>query len=130
MLITIKPLRWMDKYDVVKRACDAVEFMKELLEYGSMQLSTSLATSVRRLLSPTSRPRCQNQQLALNCALAGAEKVFRAAETQAEPPAPPLQIKNLQQCGAGGSACQGLFQHPVRGLLSNAANWGATNSVG
>src|SRR5580658_4333401 len=44
-----------------------------------------------------------------------AEKVFRAAETQAEPPAPPLQIKNLQQCGAGGSACQGLFQHPAKG---------------
>jgi hypothetical protein len=34
MLMTIKALRWMDKYDEVKRAC-AIEFMKGLLENGS-----------------------------------------------------------------------------------------------
>jgi signal transduction histidine kinase len=56
ILITIKPLRWIDKYDEVKRACDAFEFMRVLLEYDSMQLSASPATGIGRLLSWTSHP--------------------------------------------------------------------------
>jgi hypothetical protein len=59
-------------------------------------------------LSPRS---CHSKEVSLGF-LSRVLKKSCAVKTQAEPPAPQQQIKNLRRCGAGGSACQGLFSAP------------------
>jgi hypothetical protein len=58
----------------------------------------------------------------------GAEKVFRA-ETQAEPPAPPQQIKNLQRFRAGGSACTDFFIVLLQARTLFADHWNMPFSI-
>ena len=69
MLITIKPLRWMDKSEEGKRACNTFEFMNVFGLWPTDNYRLLLRPALGVCCPQPSRAGCENQQLALNCAL-------------------------------------------------------------